>query len=46
MVEGFEFLISGIILGLAAGTSPGPLLALVFSETLKYGKKEGIKIAL
>lgn len=46
MTEGFEFLISGIIFGLAAGTSPGPLLALVFSETLKYGKKEGIKIAV
>ena len=46
MVEGLEFLISGVIFGLAAGTSPGPLLALVFSETLKYGKKEGIKIAV
>lgn len=46
MVEGFGFLISGIILGLAAGISPGPLLALVFSETLKHGKKEGIKIAI
>ncbi len=40
------FLISGMILGLSAGMSPGPLLALVFSETLKYGKKEGIKIAI
>ncbi len=46
MVEGLGFLISGVIFGLAAGTSPGPLLALVFSETLKYGKKEGIKIAV
>jgi len=46
MIEGFEFLISGIILGLAAGISPGPLLVLVFSETLKYGKMEGIKIAI
>jgi threonine/homoserine/homoserine lactone efflux protein len=46
MIEGFEFLISGIILGLASGISPGPLLALVFSETFKYGKKEGIKIAI
>ncbi|HUU50782.1 MAG TPA: LysE family transporter [Nitrospinota bacterium] len=40
------FLISGFILGLAAGISPGPLLALVFSETLKFGKKEGVKIAV
>jgi len=46
MIEGLEFLVSGVIFGLAAGTSPGPLLALVFSETLKYGKKEGIKIAV
>lgn len=46
MIEGLEFLVSGIILGLTAGTSPGPLLALVFSETLKYGKKEGIEIAV
>lgn len=46
MIEGLEFLISGVIFGLAAGTSPGPLLALVFSATLKYGKKEGIKIAV
>lgn len=40
------FLISGFILGLAAGISPGPLLALVFSETLRFGKKEGVKIAV
>jgi threonine/homoserine/homoserine lactone efflux protein len=46
MIEGLEFLVSGVIFGLAAGMSPGPLLALVFSETLKYGKKEGIKIAV
>jgi len=46
MTEGLEFLISGMIFGLAAGTSPGPLLALVFSETLKYGKEEGVKIAV
>ena len=46
MVEGLEFLISGVVFGLAAGIAPGPLLALVFSETLKYGKNEGIKIAV
>jgi threonine/homoserine/homoserine lactone efflux protein len=46
MIEGLEFLFSGVIFGLAAGASPGPLLALVFSETLKYGRKEGIKIAV
>jgi threonine/homoserine/homoserine lactone efflux protein len=46
MVEVIEFLFSGILLGLAQGLSPGPLIALIFSETLKYGKKEGIKIAV
>jgi len=46
MIEGLEFLLSGIFFGLAAGTSPGPVLALVFSETVKYGRKEGVKIAI
>jgi len=46
MTEGLEFLISGVIFGLAVGTSPGPLLALVFSETLKHRRREGIKIAI
>ncbi|NWF86840.1 LysE family translocator [Candidatus Bathyarchaeota archaeon] len=46
MFEEFEFLISGIVLGFVAGISPGPLLALVFSETLKQGKIEGIKVAV
>jgi len=45
MIEELGFLFSGIIFGLAAGVSPGPLIALVFSETIKYGKKEGFKIA-
>ena len=36
---------SGLSLGLTAGLSPGPLLALVMSETLKYGKKEGIRVS-
>ncbi len=46
MTDGLEFLISGIFFGLAAATSPGPILYLVFSETLKYRRKEGIKIAV
>jgi threonine/homoserine/homoserine lactone efflux protein len=41
-----EFLISGLALGLAAGISPGPLFALVISESLLYGRKEGIRVAL
>ena len=40
------FLTTGIILGLSAGFAPGPILALVISETLKHDKKAGIKVAL
>jgi threonine/homoserine/homoserine lactone efflux protein len=39
------FLLTGLLFGLTAGISPGPLLTLVISETLKYGKREGLKIA-
>ena len=41
-----DFLIAGITLGFVAGISPGPLLTLVITETIKYNRKEGIKIAL
>lgn len=40
------FLSAGMALGLYAGISPGPLLALVISQTLKHGPKEGAKVAL
>ncbi len=40
------FLTTGIILGLSAGIAPGPLLALVISETLRHDIKSGIKVAL
>ena len=36
----------GIILGLSAGFAPGPLLALVISETLRHNIRSGIKVAL
>jgi threonine/homoserine/homoserine lactone efflux protein len=36
---------AGIALGLYAGFSPGPLIALVISQTIKHGPKEGIKVA-
>ncbi len=39
-------LISGILLGLTVGVAPGPLLALVVSQTLTYGAKEGAKVAV
>jgi threonine/homoserine/homoserine lactone efflux protein len=37
---------AGIVLGLSAGLSPGPLLALVISQTLRHGVGEGVKVAL
>lgn len=44
--ETSELMAMGAILGLAAGISPGPLLALVITETIKKNKIAGIKIAL
>ncbi|MCW3985660.1 MAG: LysE family transporter [Candidatus Bathyarchaeota archaeon] len=46
MASGLEFLGLGVFFGLVAGVSPGPLLALVFSETLKFGRREGVKVAI
>ena len=40
------FLLSGILLGLSSGLSPGPLLTLVVSETLRHGARAGIGVAL
>ncbi len=40
-----EYIGSGLLLGLIAGISPGPIFALVVTETMKHGKKEGIKLA-
>ena len=40
------FLTTGTILGLSAGIAPGPILALVISETLNHDIWAGIKIAL
>jgi len=41
-----NFLTIGTILGLSAGFTPGPLLALVISETLQHDIQSGIKVAL
>jgi threonine/homoserine/homoserine lactone efflux protein len=45
MLDFIEYLSLGAFLGLAAGVSPGPLLAVTISETLQHGKWEGIKVA-
>ena len=39
------YLFSGMVFGLSAGLAPGPLLALVISETLKGGLKAGIRVS-
>jgi threonine/homoserine/homoserine lactone efflux protein len=39
-------LAAGVFLGLACGLAPGPLLALVLTQTLRHGGREGCKIAL
>lgn len=41
-----DFLALGAFLGLTAGLSPGPLLAITISETFQHGKWEGIKVAI
>ncbi len=46
MKELFSYLIQGVVLGVSAGISPGPLTSLTISQTIKHNKKEGIKVAL
>ena len=41
-----EFALAGILMGLTAGISPGPLLNLVVSETLRHGRKKGFRVAI
>ncbi len=41
-----HYLSLGIVLGLSAGIAPGPLLTLVAAETIRYGIKAGIKVAI
>jgi len=41
----FAFLSAGLLLGLSAGLSPGPLLALVIAQSARHGFREGMKVA-
>jgi threonine/homoserine/homoserine lactone efflux protein len=41
-----EFLATGILLGLAAGFAPGPLMALVLAQSVRFGTREGLKVAV
>jgi len=42
----YHFVLSGALLGLTAGISPGPLLTLVIAQTIRHNRTEGIKVAL
>jgi threonine/homoserine/homoserine lactone efflux protein len=44
--ESYGIITMGAVLGLTAGISPGPLLALVITQSIAHGKKDGIKVAL
>lgn len=39
-------LAAGAVIGLSAGLTPGPLLTLVVTQTLRHGFREGAKVAL
>ena len=40
-----EYLATGVVLGLAAGFAPGPLLALVLAQSIRFGTREGLRVA-
>ena len=40
------FFLIGTLLGLSAGLSPGPLLTLLVTETLRHNSKAGINVAI
>jgi len=41
----FETVGAAIVFGFAAGFSPGPLLALTISQSVRHGVREGVKVA-
>jgi threonine/homoserine/homoserine lactone efflux protein len=41
-----SYLLSGMLFGLVAGISPGPLLALVITETIRHDARTGVLVAL
>jgi len=44
-MEILQYILTGATLGLVAGISPGPILALVIRESLQNGRKAGMKVA-
>jgi len=41
----WEFITYGVVLGVSAGISPGPLLAVVIAQTLRHHYGEGMRVA-
>lgn len=41
-----SYIAIGITLGIWAGLSPGPLFAILVSQSVRHGTREGIKVAL
>ena len=46
MTDAVSFVLTGAAFGATAGLAPGPLQALVVSETLRYSLKQGLKVCL
>ena len=46
LMETLRYAGTGSVLGLAGGLTPGPLTALVMTQTLQHGTREGVKVAL
>ena len=45
MAGELSYFLTGAAFGATAGLSPGPLQALVITETLRHGRKEGFKVS-
>ncbi len=46
MTENIPIFLSALLLGISAGFSPGPLLTLVISVSLRHGFIEGVKVSM
>lgn len=46
MLEGWPYFLTGAVVGLAGGFSPGPITTLVIAHSVRYGVTEGLKIAV
>lgn len=46
MTAALGFLGAGAVLGVSGGLAPGPLTALVLTQTLRHGAREGVKVAM